>query len=727
MRGDVASALALALAPADTFWAIGSLCNLQRLPFDAGLLARSHPPPHTAATLVDALRTLGCEADLIAGSAARLEALALPAVVLVATAPVGEDVACTPLARPALVVRVDGDRVLHFAAGANTPSVTGRGEFLSCYLGVALKVRAPDTSAGDDAERPLRPFGFRWFVPELLRHRRVWREVLAASLAIQLLALVLPLLSQVIIDKVIVHRATSTLAVVACALALIVAFSTALSWIRQYLVLHTGNRVDAVLGVTVFRHLVALPLRYFESRPTGVLTARLAGIETIREFVCGAAITLALDVPFLVVFVAVMFFYSVPLTLLTLAAVSVLAIASAVAAPLLQRRYDAQFLAGARTQAFVTEHLAAMETVKALQLEPQLADRYRERFGHYLAASFRTRQAGNTYQSIVGAIEQALSAAVLCAGAWLAMTSSDFTIGMLVAFQMFSARVAQPLLRLAGLWQQFQQAAIAVRRLRDVMDMQPERSALLPGRAVRGPGRLEFADLSFRYGPERPWLLQRFSATVDPGECVVVTGPSGCGKSTLLKLLLAFALPVEGSVRIDGRDTRAHAVNELRGRFGVVPQETTLFAGTVLANVQLGDPLAGFADVVKACRLAGIHEAIEALPEGYRTPIGERGVGLSGGQRQRLALARALLRRPQILLLDEPFSQLDAEAAERIAGAITRLRGALTIVIVTHHLPDALAFDRRIALRAPGITERGDGAGTGHDDGGPPERAAASR
>jgi subfamily B ATP-binding cassette protein HlyB/CyaB len=253
-------------------------------------------------------------------------------------------------------------------------------------------------------------------------------------------------------------------------------------------------------------------------------------------------------------------------------------------------------------------------------------------------------------------------------------------------------------MRLAGLWQQFQQAAIAVRRLGDVMDAPPEPRALLAARASRGPGRIEFCGVGFRHAPDRAWLYRGLDATIEPGSCVAVTGPSGCGKSTLLKLLLAFALPTEGAVRIDGRDTRAHAANELRSRFGVVPQDIALFAGTVLSNLQLGHPLAGLPEVAKACRIAGIHDAIEALPDGYATTIGERGVGLSGGQRQRLALARALLRRPQILLLDEPFSQLDEEAASHVAEAIGRLRGTLTIVIVTHVLPPGLAVDRRIAL-----------------------------
>jgi subfamily B ATP-binding cassette protein HlyB/CyaB len=697
MRGEATSAVGLRIAPSDLFWALGSLCNLHRLPFDASLLARAYPPPHTLGTLTEALRALGCEAEVVERRVDQLVTMPMPCVVVVSPSAVADESAEM---RPALAVRADGERILYFAAGVNTPTVATHAEFAADFSGIALKVSRPGPIPnGGDTVAP-RKFGFGWFVPEILRYRNVWREVLAASLAIQLLALALPLLSQVIIDKVIVHRATSTLAVIAAALVAIVAFSSALGWIRQYLVIHTGNRVDGVLGAAVFRHLLALPLCYHERRPTGVLTARLAGIETIREFLTGASVTLALDIPFLLVFLVVMLLYSVPLTLLTLFIVVLLAVASAVAAPLFQKRYDAQFLAAARSQAFVTEHIAGIETVKALQLEPPLGLRYEGLLATYLEAGFRTRQVSNSYQTVAGALEQVLAASILCAGAWIVMTSADFTIGMLVAFQMFAARVAQPLLRLTGLWQQFQQAAIALRRLADVMDVPAEPHCVAPTRIARGDGRIEFAGVGFRYAPEREWLHRNLTFTVEAGECVVLTGPSGCGKSTLLKLLLGFAQPAEGAVRIDGRDTRAFGANELRAHFGVVPQETTLFSGTLLDNLQLGNPLASVEQIVQACRVAEIHATIESLPDGYRSEVGERGVGLSGGQKQRIALARALLRRPRVLLLDEPFSQLDDEAAAKIATAVSKLKGALTIVIVSHQVPTTLAVDRRIDLRA---------------------------
>ncbi len=719
MRDDRMAGAAVGLAPADFFWAIGSLCNLHRVPFEAGLLAQAFPPPYTAVTLIEALRAAGFEAQLLARPLALLAPSALPAIVVLRP----DEHSADPRAgdgRPdattvdrlgkngaacaarqgtlALLVRMDDARVLFFAAGQNTPQTATRAEFAACHAGLVVDaVRAPSAARDADTSGPAARFGFRWFVPELWRHKRIWREVLAASLAIQLLALALPLCSQAIIDKVIVHRTTSTLAVIGAALALIVVFSAALGWIRQYLVIHTGNRVDAVLGAAVFRHLLEVPLRYFERRPTGVLAARLAGIETIREFLSGAAVTLALDLPFLFVFLVVMFLYSVPLSLVTLALVGALVALSLGVAPLFQRRLDAQFLAGARNQAFVTEHLAGIETVKSLQLEPQLAARYEELLARFLATGFATRQLGNSYQTLASGIEQLLSATILCLGAFLVMSSTEFTIGMLVAFQMFAGRVAQPLLRLAGLWQQFQQAAIAVRRLGDVMDVPCEPRTVAPAREPRA-GTIELRNVGFRYTDNGSWLYRKLSIAIAPGELVVVTGPSGCGKSTLFKLLQGFAFPAEGEVLVAGADTRRLSANELRARFGVVPQETTLFSGTILDNLQLANPLATFEHVVQACRMAEIHSAIEALPEGYRTEVGERGVGLSGGQKQRLALARALLRRPQVLLLDEPVSQLDPESAARIAAAVSRLKGKLTIVLVSHQLPSSLRFDRIIEL-----------------------------
>ena len=695
------------LAAGDVLWAIGSLCNLHRRPFDAAAYARRTPSPHTLVTLVEGLRDAGFEVRVARVGVDALARLTLPCIALLRAGGIDAGVVPhapappLPAVRPALVVAASADRIVWFRAGSRTATEAAPEACAAQATGVAVLVRPrADDACADPADGREAAFGFRTVFVELARHREVVRDVLAASLALHVVALALPLASQVVIDKVIVHRATGTLAVVGAALALLIAFSAALSWLRQYLVTHTGTRVDAVLGSRVYAHLLRVPLGYFERRPVGVLVARLNGVETVREFLSGAAVTVALDVPFAFVFVVVMAFYSLPLTVIALAAIAAMAFLSLAVAPPLQRRLNEQFLAGARTQALATESVGGIETVKSLELESAFSRRYDDALAPYLRATFATRQLANGYQSAAGALEQALSATILCMGAWLVMRGGDFTIGMLVAFQMFASRVSQPVMRLAGLWQQFQQAAIAVRRLADIMDVPVEpRSGAAPAR--RGPAALSFTGLGFRHG-EGPWLLRGIDLDVAPGECVVITGPSGCGKSTLCRLAAGFAFPGEGSVRLDGRDTRALAADELRGALGIVPQETVLFAGTVLDNLLVGEPHASQGDVERACRLAGVHDAIEALPDGYRTRLGERGIGLSGGQKQRLALARALMRSPRMLLLDEPMSQLDAVAAAEIGATITSLRGKTTIVAVSHVVPPTLTADRVVRLASRG-------------------------
>jgi subfamily B ATP-binding cassette protein HlyB/CyaB len=677
---------------ADLAWAFASLCGMLRLPFEQRSFLQQFPPPATPETLPRAAAALGlklerCEASLRALSQRNSPAIALRR---------GGNGAL----RLAVVLCADSRAAL-LAERDSAPRDVGQAELSASYDGQMLAVSVPERLA-EEATRDLATpmFGLGWFVPELLRYRGVWRDVLLASLAMQLIALATPLCAQVVIDKVIVHQASSTLMVIVAALLIFLVFTAALGYARQYLILHAGNRIDGALGTRVFEHLLRLPPRYFESRPTGTLVARLQGVETVREFLTGAAAGVALDLPFVLVFLAIMISYSVPLTLIALTAIGLLALLSLAVTPLLRRRIDRQFLAGARNQAFVTEYVSAMETVKSLQLEPQLAGRFARNLGDYLGASFATRHLANLYGVGAGALEQALAVAVLAAGALLVMTTEGFTIGMLVAFQMFSSRLAQPALRLAGLWQELQQAAVAVRRLADVMDAPVEPCSVRAGHTRRGAAAIEVDNLGFRYSPDSPPVLEGLSLRIAPGACVALIGPSGSGKSTLARLLLGFHLPSGGAIRIDGIDTRHLGANELRLHFGVVPQETRLFSGSLYENLALAQPHAGLAEIVEACRMAEIHEGIEALPRGYQTLIGEHGVGLSGGQKQRVAIARALLRRPRILLCDEATASLDRETAEALGRTITRLRGRVTILFIAHQLPESLRVDLQVRLEA---------------------------
>jgi subfamily B ATP-binding cassette protein HlyB/CyaB len=750
-----------ARAPTHTFtaedivWVMGSFCALNRKPFDAGLLLKQFPPPYSSDSFVHAARALGFRIKRRDCDSHELSAFNFPCLAVLnedcsendssmtvrpelvegqgfpvhavrqahherpseqsglngtkqsdAKSVEGTEAGTTtpePAPRkhhPAIIVQIKDDSVILFEVGTNQPKTMTQAEFAARFAGTAFQlaletkgIKDPDGALSNKAA-----FGFHWFIPELLKHKRIWRDVLIASLIIQVLALGTPLFTQVIIDKVVVHHTQSTLIVIGIGLAVFMIFSALLSWVRQYLILHTGNRVDAVLGAAVLDHLFKLPPRYFEHRPTGVIAARLHGVETIREFIASAAVTLILDFPFLLIFLGIMFYYSVSLTFIALAILSVIVIMSLIVAPMFRSRLNEQFLLGARNQAFTTEYVAGLETVKSLQMEPQLNARYSDYLAEYLRSGFTVRQIGNTYNALSNGLEQMMTLSILIIGAYTVMNDTSFTIGMLVAFQMFASRLSQPMLRLVGLWQQFQQANLSVQRMGDIMNAPAEPYSILPTRLREGKGQIDIEQLSFRYADNLPFLYEGFNLKVPPGKVIAIMGPSGSGKSTLTKLLQGFYQPAGGTIKIDGNDIRYLSANELRHYFGVVPQETILFSGTLYDNLLMANPHATFDQVVHACKMAEMHSSIEALPQGYQTEIGERGVGLSGGQKQRIAIARALLKQPKILIFDEATSSLDATTAEHFAATINQLKGKVTMMFITHAMPKNLLVDEVVRI-----------------------------
>ena len=760
-------ALRHALDTREFVWAVSALAQLFRVPLDTALLAQAFPPPCDTLQLQTALEQLGVQCGPHRAVAADLPKLPLPllafrrsappstasAAVALATidgstqasvapdaprdAPPGVTPGVTPdatpgaapgappgvatgtvpdaepIVTPVLILQADATRLLIIAPGDKEPSTLTLAQFDADYLPEVLLAAKREGGAaqdGDDGATPVsaHKFGFRWFIPHLLKHKALWRDVIIGSVFIQLIALAMPLTTQVIIDKAIPHQTLNTLWVIAFALGVFLIFNALLSWSRQYLILHTGNRVDALLGSKVFAHLLSLPLPYFEQRPTGTLIARLQGVETIREFITGAAVTLFLDLPCLFIFLAVMFFYSWQLSLIALALVLIVAILSILVTPMFRQRLNDQFMQGAKNQAFLTEYVAGMSTVKSLQMEPQLNAQYGAMIAHYLKRTFRTKTLANSYNTAAQTLEQVQTTAILIVGALLVMNNDGFTIGMLVAFQMFAGRMSQPVMKLVGLYQEFQNAHIAVKRLGDLMDAPAEpysllqaRSADAAGAAGNKRGHIEIKDLAFRYSSQHPWLYRNLQLTFAAGHVTALMGASGSGKSTLAKLIQGFYLPGEGSIEIDGRDIRQLAANELRSQLGVVPQETLLFAGSVYDNLQLASPQAGFADIIAACKMAEIHDTIEQLPKGYQTLLGEHGVGLSGGQRQRIAIARALLKRPKILIFDEATSNLDAETSEKFAATVNKLKGRVTMLFIAHQLPKTLQVDRIVRIDLP--------------------------
>lgn len=696
-RNSYKTKLVNAVISSDEFiWGLGSLCALNRVAFDSKLVLNQFPLPHMSDAFIRAIRHIGFKAKNITCLPHKLQNLSFPCFAFVK--PKNTQVGTG--ASIVLLSDASSEQVILFEPGTNVPLELSLEAFSERYLGfVVLAAKSMEKLDDPDAvESEKGHFGFGWFVPELLKHKKVWRDVLFASLVIQLLALGTPLFTQTIIDKVVVHRTESTLLVIGIGLGIFMIFSAILSWVRQYLVLHTGNRVDAVLAAGVFDHLFKLPPRYFEHRPTGVIAARLHGVETIREFIASAAVTLILDLPFLLIFVGIMFYYSVMLTFIALTVLGTIAVMSFFVAPLFQKQLNEQFLLGARNQAFLTEYISGIETVKSLQMEPQLRNRFSDYLSEYLLATFKTKQLSNTYNTIASFMEQFLTLLILVVGAYTVMSSTEFTIGMLVAFQMFAGKLSQPVMRLVGLWQQFQQADLSVKRLGDVMNAPTEPYSIQPSRLREGKGLIEIEGLSFRHSERHPFLYRDFNLSIVPGSTIAIMGPSGSGKSTFAKILQGFYQPSDGRIRIDDTDIQNYSANELRHYFGVVPQETVLFSGTIYDNLLAANPHATFEQIIHACKLAEIHETIEKLPDGYQNVIGERGSGISGGQRQRLAIARALLKRPKILIFDEATSALDEQTSEQFATTVNQLHGKVTMLFITHALPKSLIVDRLVQI-----------------------------
>lgn len=667
------------------------LARYHQLPVDPAQIRHQYSDegkPLSTEQILLASRRLGLKSRLATVDMSRLGTTPLPAIAVMDN---GDFV---------ILARHDGDRVLIQHPRSAGPEILSIQVFEASWSGRLILATSRASAAG-----ALQKFDFSWFVPAIVKYRKMLAEVFVASFSLQLFALVTPLFFQVIMDKVLVHRGFTTLDVIAVGLFAVVTFEVLITALRSYLFTHTSCRIDVELGSRLFRHLLHLPLNYFQARRVGDSVARVRELEHIRSFLTGNAITLVLDLFFSVLFLAVMFYYSAKLSWIVVASLPCYFLLSLAITPSLRRKLNEKFSRGAENQAFLVETITGIETVKASAVEPQWMRRWDNQLAGYIKAGFHASRVGILANGSVTYISKLVTVATMWLGAKLVI-DGELTVGQLIAFNMLAGHVATPVMRIAQLWTDFQQVGISVERLGDILNARTEPStqkSTLP--ALQG--RIEFDNVAFRYQPGMPEVLRGVSLDIRPGESIGIVGRSGSGKSTLTKLLQRLYTPERGRVLIDGVDLSTIDPSSLRRQIGVVLQDNILFNRSIRENIALADPGVALPDVIRAARLAGAHDFVAELPEGYDTMVGEHGATLSGGQRQRLAIARALISNPRILIFDEATSALDYESESIIQGNMKEISRGRSVIVIAHRLSAVKHADRIIVLDKGLVVEQG--------------------
>lgn len=712
---DASSRLADTLAsqaPRSSLKALCLLARLHHISADPDLLSHelglTPSAPTSDTELLLAAKHLGLKAKVSHTTGERLSLAPLPALARIRT----EDGA----QRWVLLAQCDGQRVLYqdpATEGGGRPTIEPLDAFVARWApqgkqdapGELMLATSRASLAG-----ALAKFDFSWFIPSIVRYRKLLGEVLLVSFFLQLFALVSPLFFQVVMDKVLVHRGLTTLDVLVIGLVVIVVFESLLTGLRAYVFSHTTSRMDVELGSRLFRHLLQLPLAYFQARRVGDSVARVRELENIRSFLTGQALTLVLDVLFSVLFIAVMLLYSWQLTLIVLLSLPLYTMLTLAVVPILRGRLNEKFARGAENQSLLVETITGIQTVKANALEPQMARRWDNQLAAYVSASFKTQTLATWAHEGINLIGKLINAATLWFGAKLVM-DQELTVGQFVAFNMFAGRVSQPIMRMAQMWTDFQQTGISMERLGDILntrtEVPPSTSAQLPPLK----GRITLDNVTFRYRPEAAPVLHGVSLDMRAGEIIGIVGRSGSGKSTLTKLVQRLYVPEQGRVLVDGIDISLVDAAQLRRQVGVVLQDNFLFNRSVRENIAVADPAAPLEAIMHAAHMAGAHEFISELPEGYDTVVGEQGASLSGGQRQRVAIARALFTNPRVLIFDEATSALDYESEAIIQRNMAAICKGRTVLIIAHRLSAVRHANRIVAMEKGRIVESGP-----HDD-----------
>lgn len=643
----------------------------------------------TVSHLLLAAKQLGLKAKTVNSAPERLAHLPLPAI------------AMTSDGQFFIIARLMDDKVLIHDPLTQRPETLSAQELHARWSGELILMRSEASLAREAAK-----FDFTWFIPAIVKYRKLLGEVLLVSFVLQIFALLTPLFFQVVMDKVLVHRGLTTLDVIAIGLLGIMLFESLLSGLRTYVFAHTASRIDVELGSRLFRHLVSLPLAYFQARRVGDSVARVRELEQIRSFLTGNSVTLILDVLFSVVFIGVMFIYSGWLTLVVILSLPLYVLISVLVTAPLRARLNDSFTRGAENQAFLVETINGIDTLKSMAVEPQITRKWDNQLAAYVAASFKTQNLSAIANEAVGLVGKLVTVATLWLGARLVM-EGQLSVGQLIAFNMLAGRVSQPIMRLAQLWSNFQQTGVSVERLGDILNTPGE--AAHASRSVLPPlkGDIEFEQVQFRYRPDAAEVLRGISLSIRAGEVIGVVGRSGSGKSTLTRLLQRLYVPERGRVLVDGMDLSLADVSSLRRQIGVVLQDNLLFSRSIRDNIALTDPGTPIEVVILAAKMAGAHEFILELPQGYDTVVGEHGASLSGGQRQRVAIARALIGNPRILIFDEATSALDYESERIIQNNMQAICKGRTVIIIAHRLSAVRDAHRILVMDRGLIVEQG--------------------
>ena len=549
-------------------------------------------------------------------------------------------------------------------------------------------------------------FGFKWFYTEVLKFKSIIAEVLLGSFVVQLFGLITPLFTQVILDKVVVHHSMTTLDVLGVAFLAIMVFELLLNISRNYIFNHTANKIDAKLGSKLFRHLFSLPFLYFETRKVGNIVARVRELDTIRDFITNKSVSVIIDTLFSFVFLGMMLLYSVPLSLISMSFILVLSILYAVVTPEFRTRLKSKFEMGARSNSYLVETITGVQTVKALAIEGAMQQKWEDNLGTYLRSSFRLTSMTNVSRALAGFLQRGMTVSILYFGVKMVI-NQELTVGQLIAFQMFANQFSGPVLRLVNTWNEFQQALLGVERLGDILNQPAELQSANAITLSKLEGAIRLDKISFKYGMDSPYVLEQLNLNIQAGTSVGLVGRSGSGKSTITKLIQRLYLANDGAIYIDDVDIRHMNPSWLRHQIGVVLQENYLFSGTIRENIALPKPDASMDQVIQAAKIAGAHEFIKDLSEGYETQVGERGSTLSGGQKQRIAIARALITNPRILIFDEATSALDYESERIIQENLAKIKQGRTMIIIAHRLSAVRDCDCIFAFDRGKVIEQG--------------------